>query len=87
MKNVNDMQIKKCIFKELDEFKQDVAAFFGNDTTVECYDDGIVIEANEDALYTEEILAGLAKYYDVKEVTSIHIDDCEVVGLWIVYKD
>lgn len=87
MKNVNERQIKKCIFKELDEFKQDVAAFFGDDTTVEYYGDGILIEANEEALYTEEIHAGLAKYYDVKEVTSVHTDDCEIVGVWIVYKD
>ena len=30
----------------------------------------------------------LAGYFDVKEVTSIHIDDCDSpVGVWITYKD
>lgn len=87
MKNVNSGQIKKCIFKELEEFKQDITTFFGNDTTVEYDGDEIIIEANEDALYTIEIFSGLAKYYDVKEITSIHTDNYEVVGVWIVYKD
>lgn len=87
MKHVKYNQIKKCIFKELDEFRQDVSTFFGSDTTVEYDGDGIIIEANEEALYTEEIFSGLSIFYGVKEITSIHTDNCEVVGVWIVYKD
>lgn len=85
MKNVREYQLKKCIFKEYDEFKRDVAEILGNDVEISCDYDGIYFEANEDALCTEEVLAGMSKYYDV-EVTSIHIDDCEVIGVWICYR-
>ena len=87
MKNVRKNQLKKCIFLTIDEFEEVVREFFGDDTRVEAGWDGIILEANEDPLCTEEVLAGLAKHFGVSEVTSYHIDDCEVVGVWIVYKE
>lgn len=85
MKNVKEYQLKKCIFKEYDEFKRDVAEILGDDVKISCDYEGIYFECNEEPLYTEEVLAGMSKYYDV-EVTSIHIDDCEVIGVWICYR-
>ena len=85
MKNVRENQLKKCIFKEYDEFKRDVWEILGDDVEISCDYDGIYFECDDEALYTEEVLTGMSKYYDV-EVTSIHIDDCEVIGVWICYR-
>ena len=87
MQNVRKSQLKKCIFLTIDEFREVVTKFFGDDTTVEAGWDGIYLEANEDALCTSEVLAGLAKHFGVNEVTSYHIDDFEEIGVWIVYKE
>lgn len=46
---------------------------------------GIYFECNEECLYSEEILNGMSKYYNV-EVTSIHIDNTENIGVYIEYK-
>lgn len=85
MKNIRENQLKKCIFKEYEDFKKDVVEALGNDVKVDCDYDGIYFECDEEPLYTEEVLEGMSKYYNAK-VTSIHIDDCEYVGVWIVYK-
>lgn len=88
MKNVKENQLKKCICKKkYEEFKHDVLSALGSEVEVFCDCDGIYFECkwNGDALCTEEVLAGMSKYYDV-EVTSIHIDDCELLGVWICYK-
>lgn len=85
MKNVEENQLKKCIFKDLIEFKKDMLKAFGNDVEIGCDYDGIWIECNGEGLYTEEILAGISNYYDV-QVTSIHVDECFYTGIWIVYK-
>ena len=66
MKNVKENQLKKCIFKDLIEFKKDMLEAFGNDIEVGCDYDGIWIECNGEGLYTEEILAGISNYYDVQ---------------------
>lgn len=34
-----------------------------------------------------QICSLLATYFDVAEITSIHADDCDLVGVWIVYKN
>lgn len=86
MKNVKENQLKKCICKEYEEFKHDVLAALGA-IEVFCDCDEIYFECklNGDLICTEEVLAGMSKYYNV-EVTSIHIDNCELLGVWICYK-
>lgn len=79
MNNVRESQLKKCIFKEYDEFKRDVSAALGSNVTVECDYEGISFN------YEGNVLEGMSKYYGV-EVTSIHIDDCDIIGVWIVYR-
>ena len=79
MKNVKENQLKKCIFKGYDEFKKDVAVALGENVTVECDYEGISFD------YDGNVLDCISKYYGV-EVTSIHIDDCDYIGVWIVYK-
>ncbi len=88
MKNVRENQLKKCIFMETEDFEEVFVNVFGeydedtNEVDVE-FDtvDGIYFcgISNED-VYTE-----LSKYFDVN-VTSIHIDDFDTIGVWICYK-
>ena len=93
MKNVSPHQIKKCIFVEFEKFKEDVSKAFEEDVLVSSDYEGIYFEKKEntnseyyDYLNFEEVLYKLEKYYDVK-ISSIHIDDCDIVGVWICYKD
>ena len=87
MKNVRENQLKKCIFMEADEFKKVFANVFGeydedtNEIEVEFGYDGIYFCA----ISNEDVYKELSKYFDV-EITSIHIDDFDVMGVWIVYK-
>lgn len=85
MKNIKNFQLKQCIFKQFDEFEQDVLEALGNDVKVVCDYDGLSFESNEACLYVEEILGGMSNYYDVN-VMSIHTDHCELIGVWIVYE-
>ena len=88
MQNVRKDQLKKCIFLTVDEFRQAVKEFFGEDTMVEIDLEGVItIETYEDPVYTEEVWTGLAKYFGVSEVTSVHTDCYEPMGVWIVYKE
>lgn len=86
MKNVRDNQLKRCIFKVFDEFQRDISRAISNDVHVSCDYDGLNFErVSDEDISNEEILAALSKYYDV-EVTSIHADDFEYTGVWIVYR-
>ena len=94
MKNVTPHQIKKCIFVELEKFKEDTSKALGEDVVVSVDYEGIYFERKDDInseydecyLNFEEVIRKLESYYDVT-ISSIHIDDCEITGVWICYKD
>jgi len=85
MKNVRENQLKKCIFLTDDEFKSVFAERFSKYEDVD-----VEIDAYEGIYFcgisNEEVYKNLSEYFDV-EITSIHIDDCEYTGVWIVYKE
>lgn len=90
MKNVRVSQVKKCIFMELEEFEEVVNEVTGGLKKVSYECDGIFFEDTDKAeeteeFWNEEMTDTLSRYYDV-EVTSIHADDCEIVGIWICYR-
>ena len=91
MKNVRENQLKKCIFLEEEEFTNILREVFEDDTihvglTLEGIDYYTDIEENEKLLdNNDEINGRLSKYFDCN-VTSIHIDDCDYVGIWVVYR-
>ena len=90
MKNVRDSQLKKAIFLEKEQYEEALLEIFGIDVSVHPDLDGIWYEYNEEALEDEienVLLEKLADYFDVDEVTSVHADDCDTVGIWVVYKD
>ena len=81
MKNVHPTQLKKCIFFIEDDFKE-LMKKLNISIELNWYGDAFVgfTDANN-AFET------LANYFDVKEITSVHYDDYDYRGIWIVYKD
>lgn len=94
MKNVQEWQLKKCIFMSSDEYDKIVKLLFGSHIEVEFSCDGMWVgNPNADVLdevceiSLDELFEKLAEYFDVKQVTSVHMDDCDEIGVWICYKD
>lgn len=89
IKHVKDYDLKKCIFKDLERFEEDVKEAIGKNATVEYVDSisGIEIHQNGRSLSTNEVTEALKRYYNVHQVTSYHADDCDVIGVWISYKE
>ena len=85
MKGAKEHQLKKCIYLTLDEFEEIVFNLYDEPIEIEVSLDGITIMTDKDCVDVDELYQRLAKYFDVDEVTSIHADDCEYVGIWIVY--
>lgn len=91
MKNMENYQLKKCIFMELEEFKDLILNITGGLKRVEYELDGIYYEDTDEAeesetYWNEYITETLSKYFGVT-VTSIHADDCEYLGIWICYTE
>lgn len=88
MKHVYTHNLKSCIFITTDTFNEVLNKIYNNSISVTYDYEGITVENNKtsDTISTSDLLEKLAEYYDVTEVTSIHIDDCEYTGVWICYK-
>jgi hypothetical protein len=86
MKNVKDYQLKKCIFMETEEFDNIIKSIFGENYEAEFSLEGIDVSSEFDGLTNEELNEGLSSYFDVT-VTSVHIDDCDEIGVWVCYKE
>ena len=84
MKNVRQTQLKKAIFCTLDEFRDIVYDICGDNADVDFDYDGLSFN-DGDGNY-QGVIDALEKYFDVT-ITSIHADDCDYVGVWIVYKE
>lgn len=88
MQNVREAQKKTCIFLEIEEFNSIIHRLFGDNIETDFSLDGVYVGyENGDNLDTQEMHNKLAEYFDVATVTSIHIDDADVTGVWVVYKD
>lgn len=87
MQNVRPAQLKTTIYLDLDEYKELVNTLFPH-TYVHCETDGLWYERDEGfpEFENEELYTAMAQYFNVSEVSSVHIDDCDFVGVWIVYK-
>lgn len=87
MKNVREEQLKTCIYLETVEFDSIITEAFGDDVDIEYSKDGICISNDEDCIEFEDIAKAVETYFDIKKVTSIHMDDSDFIGVWVVYKD
>ena len=95
MKNLNPHQTKKAIFVELKKFKEDVSKAMGEDVEVfSDLDNGLIFERKDDFdsghygcyLEFETVIRKLEEYYNIT-ISSIHLDEHEIIGVWICYKD
>lgn len=89
MKNVENCRVKKCICMNPDDFEELIAKVISKDIEVQyCeihvsfYDESIDEELDEFEVYDK-----LAKYFDVKKITFIELQECEIPDIWIEYKD
>lgn len=86
MKNVTESMLKTSIFMSSDDFTRLVTHLFPG-VQVNYTLDGISYYYEEDILDINILHAKLAGYFDVKEITSVHSDNCDYIGVWITYKD
>jgi len=86
MKNIRKEQLKKCIALEGWEFEK-LLNQVEPGCEVEYSLDGITISKDDEDVDNNSLYRKIARYYDVDEVTSVHIDDCDNLLVWIVYKD
>ncbi len=84
MKNVTQNQLKKAIFYTLDEFRNLVYELCGDDADVDFDYDGLSF--NDSDGNSQGVISALEEYFEVT-ITSIHADDCDYVGVWIIYKE
>lgn len=87
MKNVRESQLKTCIFMTEEEFTELGKALFGEGFEADIDYEGIACQVDEDCIEDEVLFKALAEHFGVKTVTSVHVDDCEYIGVWICYKD
>ena len=87
MQNVTENQKKNAICLSLDEFKEVVNTVMPH--TYVYFEDGLWYEREQGYPEVSEaqLYSLLAVHFDVAEITSIHADDCDVVGVWVVYKN
>lgn len=83
MKNIKETQLKKAIFMTSEEFEE-LLNNLGMEVEFSC--DGITVHNSDGEVdfYDENLNESLSEYFDVT-VTSVHIDDCDYIGVWIVY--
>lgn len=89
MKNCNVNWRKNCLCLTLDETVEILKEIYGIKDIVAHPDlDGLWFSSDDDEEWNPddyEICDRLSDYFDIK-VTSIHIDDCDMTGVWIVYR-
>ena len=87
MKNVRETMMKKCLFIEGDEFQRLVRELTDGKVYPTFTLEGIDYECGDDVDFgNAEMIEMLSEHFDV-EVTSLHMDDCDYVGVWICYKE
>lgn len=88
MKNITNAQLKKTVYLCADEFEDIVNSIYPS-TKVHFCNDGIWYsrEDNLPEFEDDALFEALATYFGVDTVASIHIDDCDYVGVWVVIEE
>lgn len=89
MKNlVVGVSTKTCLFMEAWLFEELLKQIAAKPISCTFEMDGITYENEEGDRVPEETVCGfLADYFGVKEVTSVHLDNCLSLGVWICYRE
>jgi inosine/xanthosine triphosphate pyrophosphatase family protein len=91
MRNIENYSLKKTIFMTFDEYKELIKNVTNGLKEPKYEYDGLYYEDTEEAIkqdkyFEENIVESLSKYFDTK-ITSVHADDSEYLGVWIVYQN
>jgi hypothetical protein len=88
MKNITPNQLKNTVYLNADEFEDIVNSIYPS-TRVHFCNDGIWYdrENNLPDFEDDALFEALAAYFGVARVASIHIDDCDYVGVWVVIEE
>ena len=90
MNNIKQSQLVKCILLTPDEFEIIVKDVINIPLHIDYTLEGLDIYPADETNYdvgTDVLKDKLAKYFDVKEITSIHLDHDEMPNVWIAYKE
>lgn len=85
MKNIENHQLKTCIFELRDNFIGIVSEL--KDCENYNFENFTYAYPGSDNELDKILCTRLAEYYDVKAVTSIHTDDHDLTGVWICYRN
>ncbi|MBQ2389279.1 MAG: hypothetical protein II305_04410 [Clostridia bacterium] len=88
MKNVKENQLKKCIFLTQTELENILSEKLQKTVTVnvDLYGLSVCTEEDMEDMDNGRLCDELSEYFDVN-VSSVHIDDCDIVGVWVCYKE
>lgn len=86
MKNVRPDQLKKVIFLTQTGLEVALSKVLQETVTANVSLYGLDVCTEDDGVDDRAICDALSKHFDV-QVTSIHIDDCDHVGVWVVYEE
>ena len=88
MKNITSTQLKNTVYLNADEFEDIVNSIYPS-TRVHFCNDGIWYDREDNLPEFEDdaLFEALAAYFGVARVASIHIDDCDYVGVWVVIEE
>lgn len=76
---------KKCQMYTLQEFEEFIEYISDGKVTVSADLEGLTFMEGDDICDLGEIHEMIGNFLEL-EVTSIHIDDADVTGVWVVYK-
>lgn len=87
MRNVRVSQLRSCIVLEPEEYDYILTQIYPDaEISTEYTLEGISVDIDGSDPDTDDLHGRLAKHFDVEKVTSVHMDDCENIGVWIVYE-
>ena len=86
MNNVRLENLKNCIFMEFDDFADCLKEATNGAVDVSYSLDGLMFHNIDETADEPDVNSILSAYFDVT-VTSVHADDADYVGVWIVYKN
>jgi hypothetical protein len=86
MKNLKQHQIKKSAILTSEEFEYAVSEAMGVETYVHFDMDGIWYECYDKTIdnIDDVVKQKLSEYFEIN-ITSIHIDDCDLAGVWLTF--
>lgn len=86
MKNVRPDQLKTAIFLTQKELEVVLSEVLQKTVTANISPYGLGVGTEDEVVDDCGLCDALSKHFDVR-VTSVHIDDYDYVGVWIIYKD